>query len=117
VNAHIASCRATSNAVIAAACVVLSAVAPRVAFANPPGARPSLESQVSLTDLDLATPEGVALAHKRLKRKAAYLCRQLWDDDSSLRRTYEACVIETLADAMQKLNISVLVAADGAQAK
>jgi UrcA family protein len=116
-NAQKASRPATSNAVIAAVCMVLSALAPLVASADPPRARTSLESQISLSDLDLATPEGVALAHKRLKRKAANLCRQLWDDDSSLRRTYEACVNETLANAMQQLNMSVLAAADGARAK
>jgi UrcA family protein len=105
---------APSYAVIATACMVLSAVAPLVAFAEPPVARASstLESRVALSDLDLTTPEGIALAHKRLERKAEYLCRQLWDDDSMLRRTYEACVNETLANALQQLNMSVLAAAD-----
>jgi UrcA family protein len=106
-------------AVIATACLVLSAVAPLVAFGEPPvaSATSTLESRVALSDLDLATPEGVTLAHKRLERKAEYLCRQFWDDDSMLRRTYEACVNETLANALQQLNMSVLAAADRARTR
>jgi UrcA family protein len=88
-----------------------------VTVANPPVARTSstLELRVSLSGFDLATPQGVALAHKRLERKAEYLCRQLWYDDSTLQRTYEACVNETLANALQQLNMSVLAAADRAR--
>jgi UrcA family protein len=108
---------AQSNAVIATAWIVLSAIAPLLAFADPPLARTSstLESRVALSDLDLATRQGIALAHKRLERKAEYLCHQLWDDDSMLRRTYEACVNETLESALQQLNMSILAATDPAR--
>src|SRR5579863_10002512 len=110
---------AASNAVLAAACIILSVVAPLVAVADPTAERTgsTRESHVSLSDLDLATPEGVARAHKRLQRRAEYLCRQLWDDDSMLRRPYEACISRTLANAVQQLNTSVLAAADGARTK
>jgi UrcA family protein len=118
-NAHTTLRPTPSHALIATACMVLSALAPLVALAEPPVAPVSstLESRVALSDLDLATPEGVALAHKRLERKAENLCRQLWDDDSMLRRTYEACVNETLANALQQLNMSVLAAADRARTR
>jgi UrcA family protein len=111
---------ARSYVLIAAACLVFSAIAPLVASAEPPAtpATPTLEARVALSDLDLATPEGAALAHKRLERKAEYLCRQFWDDDSTLRRNYEACVNETLAIALQQLNtMSVLAAADRARTR
>src|SRR5215469_16212086 len=69
------------RAVVATACIELSAIAPLVAFADAPTAAPprTLESKVQLSDLDLSTPEGVRAAHKRLERKAEYLCRQLGD--------------------------------------
>jgi UrcA family protein len=119
-NAEITLRPAPSYVLIAAAWVVFSAMAPLVASAEPPAtpATPTLEARVALSDLDLTTPEGVALAHKRLERKAEYLCRQFWDDDSTLRRNYETCVNETLAIALQQLNtMSVLAAADRARTR
>ena len=106
--------RPSSSAVIAAAYVAF-AVAPLVALADPPaaGTPRNLESKVSLSDLDLSTPEGVRAAHKRLSRKAEYLCRQLWDDVSaSYRWSYAACVKKTLADAVERLNVPALSAAN-----
>ena len=107
--------RLPSKAVFNTACIALAAVAPLAAFADPPIARTShiLESKVSLSDLDLSTPEGVRAAHKRLRHKAEHLCHQLWDSTStSFRWTYDACVKETLADAIQQLNAPALAAAD-----
>jgi UrcA family protein len=107
-----ALCRISSNTVFATACMVLSALTPLAAFGDPAAAQtaPALISQVSLSDLNLATPAGIGAAQKRLKRKAEYLCRQLWDDDSTLRRTYEACVTETLANAVQQLKMPIFAA-------
>jgi UrcA family protein len=105
--------------VLAGACVILFAVAPLAALADPPAAPTShtLESRVSLADLDLSTPEGVRAAHKRLRRKAEHLCRQLEDSASaSFRWTYAACVQETLANAIQQLNVPALAAVGHSQA-
>src|SRR5215831_2466235 len=112
--------RPSLRAVVATACTGLSAIAPLVAFADPPIARTPhiLESNVSLSDLDLSTPEGVRAAHKRLRHKAEHLCHQLWDSTSaSFRWTYDACVKETLADAIQQFNAPALAAADRSRAK
>jgi len=105
----------SSRAVIAATCISLSAVAPLAAFADPPTAPPTLtlESKVSLADLDLSTAKGVRAAHKRLEHKAQHLCRQLWDSTSAtFRWTYAACVKETLADAVQRLNVPAIAVLD-----
>jgi UrcA family protein len=99
--------RPSSSAVIATACIALSAVAPVPAVAGPPTAPAphTLESKVSLADLDLSTAEGVRAAHKRLRAKAEHLCRQLGDSASStFRWTYASCVQKSLADAIHQLN-------------
>lgn len=108
------------RAIVATACIGLSAIAPLVAFADAPTAAPprTLESRVSLSDLDLSTPEGVRAAHKRLRQKAEYLCRQLEDSvRTTYRWTHAACVQATLADAIQRLNVPALVAADRPRAE
>jgi len=71
--------RPSTGAVITIACIALSTVAPFAAFADPPTAKTprTLESRVSVADLDLSTAKGVRKAHKRLKRTAENLCRQL----------------------------------------
>jgi UrcA family protein len=110
----------STRAVIATACVALSAVAPLAAFADAPTAPAThtLESKVSLADLDLSTAKGVRAAHKRLTRMAEHLCRQLWDSTSfTFRWTYAACVQETLANPIQQLNVPALAAINGARAK
>src|SRR6516164_4552104 len=110
--------RPSLRAVIATGCIGLSAITPLVAFADPPTAAPprTLDSKVSLSDLDLSTPEGVRAAHKRLERKAEYLCRQLGDSVSTTYRwTHAACVQATLADAIERLNVPSLVATDRPQ--
>jgi UrcA family protein len=105
--------RPSSITLLGIAYIALSAVAPPIAGADPPAARTTrtLESRVSLADLDLSTPEGVRAAHKRLSRKAEYSCRQLWDSVSATYRwSYAACVKATLADAVQQLNVPALSA-------
>jgi len=114
-NAQTCLRRPSSAPVILTACFVFSAAAPVVTFADPapPQTPHVLESRVSLTDLDLSTPEGVRAAHKRLRGKAEYLCRQLWDGvTTTYRWTYTACVEKTLADAIQRLDGPALSVAD-----
>jgi len=108
------------GAALALACITLFATGPLTALADPPTvpAPLTLESRVSLADLDLSTPEGTRAAHKRLRKKAESLCRQLWDSTSaSFRWTYAACVTETFANTIQQLNAPELVSADRARAK
>jgi UrcA family protein len=77
-----------------------------------------LESKVSLADLDLSIPEGVRAAHKRLRGKAEFLCRQLEDSvTTSFRWMYAACVQQTLANAVQQLNAPALASVDRARAE
>ncbi|MBV8497163.1 MAG: UrcA family protein, partial [Gammaproteobacteria bacterium] len=81
------------SAALAGACITLAAFAPLAALADPPSAPAprTLESKVSLADLDLTTPEGFRAAQERLTRKAEYLCHQLVDDNSaSFRWRYAA---------------------------
>jgi UrcA family protein len=103
-----------------AACIALFAVAPPAALADPPTAPAphALESKVSLADLDLSTPEGARAAHKRLRKRAESLCRQLWDSTSaSFRWSYAACVKDTFANAIQQLNAAALASADRPRAE
>jgi UrcA family protein len=112
--------RPSSRVVIATACIALTAVAPPAAFADPPSAPAphTLESRVSLADLDLSTSEGVRVAHKRLRAKAEHLCRQLDDSASStFRWTYAACVQATLANAIHQLNSPAMAALDEPRAR
>jgi UrcA family protein len=111
--------RPSLRAVIATVCIGLSAIAPPVAFADPASARtPTLESKVSLSDLNLSTPQGVRAAHRRLRAKAEHLCRQLEDSvTTSYRWTHAACVRATFVNAIQQLNVPALVAIDPPQAQ
>jgi UrcA family protein len=102
------------------ACIALLAVAPLTAPADPPTAPAphTLESRVSLADLDLSTPEGARAAHKRLRKMAESLCRRLWDSTSAtFRWTYAACVKETFANAIQQLSAPALASTDRARAE
>jgi UrcA family protein len=111
--------RPSSSALIATACIALSAVAPLPALADPPTAPAphTLESKVSLADLDLSTAKGVRAAHKRLRAKAEHLCRQLGDSASpTFRWTYAACVQESLADAVHQLNVPAVTVLNQARA-
>jgi len=119
-NAQICLRRLSSSAAIATACIVLSLVTPRGAGADPPSppAAHALQSKVSLADLDLSTEKGMRTAHRRLKRTAEHLCRQLGDGASStFPWTYAACVQRTLADAIHELNVPAMAALDETRAK
>jgi UrcA family protein len=107
--------RPSSRTLILTACLALSPVAPRVTYADPPAAQTPhiLKSSVPLSDLDLSTPEGVRAAHKRLRGKAEYLCRQLWDNTSATYRwSYATCVKKTFADAIRGIDGPALAVAD-----
>lgn len=93
--------------------LALCALAPAGAFADPPKA-PAVETRaatVSLSGLDLSTPEGVRAAHERLRIVAQRLCAEVGNNRTiSFRETYSACVRETLARAVQRIDAPTLAA-------
>ena len=60
---------------------------------------------VSLTDLDLATPEGLRAARERLRTMARRLCAELARSrELSYQPNFAACVDDTLAGALAQVN-------------
>jgi UrcA family protein len=93
----------------------LLAIAPLPGHADTPPVPPNdiRTAKVSLAGLDLTTADGVNAAYERLSIVAQRLCLQLGDDRKiSYRETYEACVTETLADAVRRINLPVLAASE-----
>ena len=87
--------------------VALSTALSLAASASPPTSRHAPETNsttISLSDLDLTTPQGLREARTRLAKVAQHLCRQWADsrkvDDSA---SYAECTQETLADALRQL--------------
>jgi UrcA family protein len=71
----------------------------------------SLTSKVSLSDLNLATPEGARVARERLHREARRLCSQVADElDLSRQPNFVACVDEALTKALRQITPGALVA-------
>ena len=93
----------------AAALVAVFALTSGVALADQPPA--TRTAKVSLTGLDLSTPEGAHAAYERIKATAQHLCFQLSDpakiDDRVL---YNACLIETVADTVRRINAPTVAA-------
>ena len=104
--------------VVKAALVALCAIAPVAVMADPQAAVKPVTStaQVSLADLDLATPQGLRAARERLHQTARRLCSQVADSqDLSHQSNFVACVDVTLANAMQKLSDPALAAVEKSQ--
>jgi UrcA family protein len=95
--------------ITAAALVALFALTSGVALADQPPA--TRVAKVSLTGLDLSTPEGARAAFERIKTAAKHLCFQLSDsrqvDDQVL---YNACLMETVADTVRRINTPTVAA-------
>jgi UrcA family protein len=103
----------TTIHLIPAAIWLLSAAA---AVAAPPDPRPATDaraSTISLADLDLATPDGVRLARKRITAVAQRLCWQMGDANrASNRATVSACVRDAVAESMKSVSAPKMVAAN-----
>jgi UrcA family protein len=68
---------------------------------TPVPAIPDRARSVSLTDLDLSTPDGARAAHERLYGVARTLCTQVADDlDLSHHTNYLACVDDAMARSL-----------------
>lgn len=74
-------------------------------------AQEQISSAVSLADLDLSLPSGLAAAHGRLELAAQRLCSRFSDDRKvSAWYTYKECVREAAASALLQLPEPGLVA-------
>jgi UrcA family protein len=68
-------------------------------------------AKVSITRLDLSTPEGTRAARERLRQTARKLCAQVADElDLSRHANFLACVDESVAKAMRQVAPSSIVA-------
>jgi UrcA family protein len=91
-----------------ALCVIGSADALAGSAVDPSVMR---SAKVSITGLDLSTPEGARAARERIRQTARKLCAQVADElDLSLHANYVACVDESVAKAMQQVPPSSIVA-------
>ena len=90
----------------AAALVALFAFTSAAALADQPPA--TRVATVSLAGLDLSTPEGKRAAYERIRSVVERLCFQLWDDPH--REIYDACVHESLADGVRRINAPTIAA-------
>jgi UrcA family protein len=99
-----ASCLKAS--IRATALVALSLLGSTAAMADPQvdSAPVTHSTKVSLTDLDLSTPEGVSAARERLRQSARRLCNQVADElDLSRQANFVACVDASMASALRSL--------------
>jgi UrcA family protein len=77
----------------AAALIAVFALTSVEALADQPPA--TRVATVSLTGLDLSTPEGARLAYERIKTTVKRLCFQI---------LYNECLVDTLADTVRRIN-------------
>jgi UrcA family protein len=71
---------------------------------SPPTAPETHVVAVSLANLDLSTPDGVRMAHVRIKSAARRVCRQLSGSiDPSEKRHYANCVDDATAGALRQV--------------
>ncbi len=97
------------------ALIALCAIAPIVSAAEPPPepAPESITARVSLSDVNLTTPEGQRVAHERLLQKTRSLCSSLevrHPQSLAHHQMYIKCVDETLARALEQVNGPTLAA-------
>jgi UrcA family protein len=93
--------------------LVLFGLAPAAALADPTAApvAATRSAKVSLADLDLSTPAGARVAYERIRRLAVRLCDDRGDPLSRYHAAaYNACVRETVADAVRQIQAPALAA-------
>jgi UrcA family protein len=68
---------------------------------------------VSLANLNLSTPDGVRIAHDRIKRMARRVCRQLSGSiDPTEMWRYANCVDDAIAAALRQIRGPAVAAID-----
>jgi len=90
----------------AAILMALFATAPICAIADHPAAPTTVSgvAEVSLSDLDLSSPEGVRLARDRLHTMAERICADRGSgSDPSSQPAFGACVDSTVANALRHI--------------
>jgi UrcA family protein len=94
---------------IRATLVAMLALVSAGALADQPQAPAArLAAKISLADLDLSTPDGARAAYERIRTVAKHLCFELWDNP--YWQTYDACVHESLTNAVRRMNTPALAA-------
>ena len=90
----------------AAILVALSAIVPVDTIADQPAATTSVSNvaDVSLSDLNLSTPEGMRLARDRLRTMAERLCADRSGDREPSQPAFGACVDSTVANTLRQLD-------------
>jgi UrcA family protein len=86
------------------ACV--ASLLPQIGHGNPPLTRPAetVSTTVSLSDLDLSNPEGMATARVRLTQKAVHLCLKFSDPRRiSNSQTLADCTEDAVARSLHQL--------------
>jgi UrcA family protein len=112
-NIQLASTRFTIKATLsAAALAAVCAFAPAAVVAEQTGTSSGSKSaKVSLADLNLSTPEGMAIARDRLHQTARVVCDRVADSlDLSRQPNFVKCVDETVANALRQIQGSALAA-------
>jgi len=108
------------KAAIRTACLIaLCVAAPVAAFVQPSSAAASTSStKVLLAGLDLATPEGIAVARDRLHQNARQFCsQQVGSLDALQSADFTSCMDNTLMNELKQLSSnarSVIVAKSSA---
>jgi UrcA family protein len=75
-------------------------------------------AKVSIAGLDLSTPQGARAARERLRQTARKLCDQVADElDLSRHANYLACVEDTVAAALKKVQEGASASGTPVQAK
>jgi UrcA family protein len=84
----------------------LLVIAPAAVIAGPASAPETASATISLFDLDLTTSSGLSAAQQRLAVAAKRLCNRFADSRKvSDRATAVECYRDTLAKALQRLNV------------
>jgi UrcA family protein len=104
--------RRSNNAIASirtSALIALFALASAVALADQQPVPATRVAKVSLVGLDISTPEGARAAYERIRTVAERLCFLVEEDP--YREIFEACVHETLANAVRRIHTPALAAA------
>jgi UrcA family protein len=84
--------------------ISLCVAAPMAVFAQSPSPPPASSAKVSLAQLDLATPEGMRVAHERLHAAARLACSHVENSlDLGRQPNYVKCVDASMAAAQPAL--------------
>lgn len=104
--------RPSGTAMRVAGLIAVCLAVPMAAMAQPPSLdTPASTAIVSLTDLDLATAEGIATARQRLQQTARRYCSQINGNlDASHRADFLSCLDRELTEELKRVSNSARTA-------